>query len=53
MREAGHTSPSKAKVAARERAELIALDNMLLARRIFDIMDAPAQLALEINDTRH
>ncbi len=49
----GHVSPSKAKVAARERAELISLDNMLLARRIFNIMEAPSAISEIINDTRH
>jgi len=49
----GVSSPSKAKVAARERAELIALDNMLLARRIFNIMEAPSAISEIINDTRH
>jgi len=49
----GASSPSKAKVSARERSELIALDNMLLARRIFNIMEAPSAISEIINDTRH
>lgn len=49
----GSSSPSKAKVSARERSELIALDNMLLARRIFNIMEAPSAISEIINDTRH
>ena len=32
---------------------MIALDNMLLAKRIFKIMDSPAPISSIINDTRH
>ena len=52
-KKSGHVSPSKKKVAKRERDSVIALDNMLLARRIFDIMEAPGTISSEINDTRH
>ena len=50
---AGQSSPSKSKVAARERAALIALDNQLLARRIFNIMESTSAIGEIINDTRH
>ena len=49
----GGLSPSKKHVSAKERADVIALDNMLLAKRIFKIMDAPAPISSVINDTRH
>ena len=49
----GGLSPSKKHVSAKERQDLIALDNMLLAKRIFKIMDSPAPISSTINDNRH
>ena len=46
-------SPGKRHGKKVERNRLIALDNMLLARRIFNIMEAPGALHDVIADTRH
>ena len=46
-------SPGKRHTQKIERSRLIALDNMLLARRIFRIMEAPGAIHDVIADTRH
>ena len=47
------TSPGKRHVLGKERNDLIAKDNLLLARRIFNIMEAPGLISDGISDTRH
>ena len=46
-------SPGKRFSSKVERNRMIALDNMLLARRIFNIMEAPGAIREVIADTRH
>jgi len=51
--ERANMSPGKRTTSKIERNRLIALDNMLLARRIFSIMEAPGAIHDVIADTRH
>lgn len=53
MGERENLSPGKRHSKKVERNRIIALDNMLLARRIFSIMEAPGALHDVIADTRH
>lgn len=46
-------SPGKRYSSRVEKNRLIALDNMLLAKRIFNIMEAPGMIHEVIADTRH
>ena len=53
MSERENMSPGKRHSKKVERNRIIALDNMLLARRIFHIMEAPGAIHEVISDTRH
>jgi len=52
-KERQNMSPGKRHTTKVERNRMIALDNMLLARRIFNIMEAPGAIHDVIADTRH
>lgn len=53
LHERENMSPGKRHSSKIERNRLIALNNMLLARRIFSIMDTPGMIHEDITDTRH